>query len=1486
MAHQKVSVGKDSNPEKSDEVYMGPRLEPVHPSITHRHYDPHKGGNQNTSLMGFVLLKGNTVSQNPWVKILCPSINTTFYSTGKHILKLSKGGMVSFKQAARVCINGDYLHGATAIKHLTREQVLKDNEGDLGSSRFQTWAQGTIRGINGKLFQPRHAVEFLESNRGGRAQRLMYETATLVEGSQSLPPNTPVYFQAALKKEINKNKKQEQGDKNVEVISVVYDHSRYAQHAGSLMSSSMLGKVEGTVGKAHILMGSSSLIHPCGISILDLVQGDDTPIEGASLDSLIKRALVILEERHDELLNSISQNDQENNKGADTELIARTLAAHKAGKPLHVFASPNFITRKRWLNITNRHYSHSGESQVAIGKVRIMEMASSSLNEDNAERILGLQARHVDEWRTTQHHESLQLFRNAGPFVVLKPNSPLALLEMNCPEHTSYQTINTNEHIRNQLLVTTLSPHTPSLPHIECTIVDLDGEDRPDPCPLDPEMRPSLLVVYWIWREDRARAIMSKLQENMDIDFIETVPHPDARKVALRLFMAGADEDYLEEAVQLINNPDAEKVLHAGRWDKLYQDCDDDQVRTLLCKAGFNPAHELLAHLDPDIQYVAITQGIIRIKSKLSTEALLLGMQEFNADELKLRKSSRPPRGNEAIFQAIRDGGGLHWAGMPASPPMSRNINAWSGKGFNGPPIAIKSRHRILIKGPAPSWTNKNLERVLEDYGLSQEARSAARWTSIKGEIGTCIEVAHASVADMVADAKTYNKFLVTELQPLGANTHTLPNRLVLLKGEPPKRNPHAIKVVMLDAIKHNTTGKHLPDTTQAPLIALTKKGGEKPATERALPHTKTSANQQAKSGSHKKGAGARPPSKTQGRQGSNKKATSRQKPGSPLGSRPGSSPSSKQGSAKKAQKGSQSSRPSPWVSMPSSSSNPKPTEQVLHLETTNAFIHLQNSDNESNDNDNTDRVNSPEKKARLRKKRNRQKKRKGKGAQEEEGYEDKELGEGEQEGSGNVEEESKGVVSGSGGEGVVERKELEANGGSAGEGTGKEGEVEREGGALPEYRGNRGSGVAGNRGQGKGRGGRGRKTDTGGNKGRGKGRAGAGTGGGGALVGSTLLGKEGASRGEGKEREEERKGETEREKASKELSRFERKLLLAKAHKKELRSQEKELGKMGKARDDLKNKFMSLRESDPNFKSIGKELDKLTKELESESPLAKRLSGLDSSIARYKGRIGSLCEALAREADEETAAEDSNGNAFTLLMKQQRKSARIANMAMAAPKAQDSQKKKPKAKKKDTDATTKEGAIGEEAKESAPDCGYIVQQSDCTPEPAPGPRREAQPGIEEAFSPPVYDTLHQIDFPNFRAIVINDEESAEKADEEEAAKTPAALGQNQTHEDVSNRIASLPAPPPGLDASLRRKKKADQATIAEILGSPTTPSASATSGKDTARAPPSFRGPKNLNVELEKVGNSLYTPTTHKPNQTNESDNNEETGEGEPSSL
>ena len=703
-------------------------------------------------------MKGGTLSSHPWVKILCPTLSTFFYCSGKHILKLEKGGWVSFKRAGRVSINGDYLLGATAVRHLSREEILEDNSGSVGAGRCQTWAQGTVRSINGKIFQPRHAVEFLTPQHQGRPQLISYEAATLVEGSQFLPPGSPVFFQAAVKnnKPNNKKKKNETFERptSAEIFSLVYDKTRYAEHAGALPSAGTLGRIEGTVGKAHILLGSSSAIDPRAVSILDLTTGDDSPIEGASLDSLLKRALVILEDRRAQFIENL-KHDQSNTTATKIEQIERTLKAHENLTPLHIFVSPNFISRKKWIDTINRHFNFGGDSRVKVGRVRIMEMASPTLNEANTDRITGLGARQMAEWHGADYQESHQLFRNSGPFVTLSPISQDGLMETGLDEDVTYTTTNTRHHLTNQILLITLSPLTPSRETVPCTVVDLAGEDRPATIELDLTQKPSLLIVYWLDRCEQAQKLLRTLVDRMGISFSEEVEHIDKRKKAVRVYMPGAGEGYLDDAVEFINNPEAEKLLHAGRWDKLHQDEDDWEARTLYCKAGFNPAHELLEFLDPDIQYLAITHGILRIFSRLATADLLKNMREYNKRELPLQKFKKNQRGDTATFQAINDAGGIHWAGPPPTPFTRRGNNAWGGlKSLNGP-ISIKQHtHRIMISGPAPSWTNKNLWTVMEAYGISQEAMAEARWATAEDKAGTFIEVSHDSVKDMQADAK------------------------------------------------------------------------------------------------------------------------------------------------------------------------------------------------------------------------------------------------------------------------------------------------------------------------------------------------------------------------------------------------------------------------------------------------------------------------------------------------------------------------------------------------------------------------------------------------------------------------------------------------------------------------------------------------------------------------------------------------------------
>jgi len=762
MASQKSSAGNGSQLELStqNEVESGPRLDPQNPNRNTTKYDPQAWRGDRVSLVGFVVVKGKTDTRYPWVKIFCTELGTAFYGSGIHTLSLAKGAFVSFVQAKRVVVGDRHELGADRIRPLTRKQLEEENQGIMGIGRTQPWAQGTVRSIGGGLrFQPRRAIEYLVGSQTGKGQRLSYDTGSLVEGSHfSLPPGSPVFFQASLKQQPhnhnNKKQKQTRARDEAEVYAMVYDWSRYSEHAGPLPSQQAVKKVEGKVGKAHILLGSSGVIDPRGVSILDLLQDDDRPIEGASFESLLLRGLVILEERLNSLNESMQQNQQTGNIAEDIETLQRTINAHREGTPLHVFAFPNFITRSKLIDTVNRFFSFGSEAgDVVVGKVRILEMASAHLNVHNTSRDTGLIARLTSEWKVYDHQESHQLFRGAGPFVKLTPATSTSL-DYEAPEMDSYRAVNTNHHHTHQLLLITLAGNTISKPEIECSVVNLnEGE----PTSLELVLHPSILVVYEHSRRDKALALLSKFIKSTGA-FSERVEYVDTRKGAARLYLAGADEDYVADVIRYINNPDAERLLRASNWDALHQDLDGPWVRTLMCCAGNNPPHDTLIEIDPDIQYEAIVHGVLRIKSTLPTKQLLTNMRTFNGKQKTLDSwsSTRNARGDRALFQAIRDDEGLHYVGAPPSPLAPRgNNNAWGGTGINGPIIKAKSLHRVIIKGPAPGWSPDTLRSVLTDFALNPEAIAVARWTSIQGEMGTFIEIAHDSVKDMQGDAKT-----------------------------------------------------------------------------------------------------------------------------------------------------------------------------------------------------------------------------------------------------------------------------------------------------------------------------------------------------------------------------------------------------------------------------------------------------------------------------------------------------------------------------------------------------------------------------------------------------------------------------------------------------------------------------------------------------------------------------------------------------------
>jgi hypothetical protein len=132
------------------------------------------------------------------------------------------------------------------------------------------------------------------------------------------------------------------------------------------------------------------------------------------------------------------------------------------------------------------------EGALSLCKVRILERVSCELNVHTTARETGLLSRHVDSWRVTDFQESYQLFPNSGPFAKLTEGGN-ERVEARSPEHLTYLVENSTDHL-SQLLVVSLSPHTPSLPTVPCTLVEeANTPSYPD---LGPSRLPSFLIVY------------------------------------------------------------------------------------------------------------------------------------------------------------------------------------------------------------------------------------------------------------------------------------------------------------------------------------------------------------------------------------------------------------------------------------------------------------------------------------------------------------------------------------------------------------------------------------------------------------------------------------------------------------------------------------------------------------------------------------------------------------------------------------------------------------------------------------------------------------------------------------------------------------------------------------------------------------------------------------------------------------------------------
>jgi hypothetical protein len=756
-----------------------------------------------------VVAKGNLGTPNPWIQIYSPVLNTSFFAHGKEISNLPKFCLTRCRQSEKHLIDRTWRLGATDVTPLTLEKLLEDNsapEGDAPHPHLQTWGQGTVKTFH---FGNKTYTLDITSGLEGRSQRLAFETGSLVQGSQVLPPGSPVFFQTAFSAGAGREKSKG----TTRIASLTYDWSRYASHAGLFPSPPLFEKVEEKLGSPHIVLGYSVLADVRAVSFLDLVEENDDALDQISFDSLLRRAFAVLAARLARL--TLGRNDNPDSHDPHTfSQLERSVAALAEDSPLVVFIIPNFHPRKTWLTLVNRHFNNNVQGSLPVLKVRFLEMTKGEHNIHNVGREAGLLARHVDEWRVGDYQESHQLFVGGGPFAQLVPGGVKEVQEHNS-EHLTYLLETTDHHLSHQLLVTSLSPNSKSGTTVPCTLVDC----RDNPLPSLGSLRhPSLQIVYAKSREEASQTLLRTILRDLPHDDMQRYNYPDARKVAARLTLGGADKDTLDSLVLALNTPDLNNIFRAGLWDELHQDQDDAFIRTVLCRSGFTPDVEVLTHLDPNIQYRVVDHGILRIFSTLPTTTLITLMRDVNSKAKALDPPARYTRGEKAVFQAVIDGDGLTWVGSPATPPPRRGASAWGGReqsfSYQGPP---PTKHRIIIRGPALNWPNAMTTTALTDMGLSPDAQAAATWATTKGTAGVFIVVDHPSVEQLQPTVKMYDGFIIVELEKL-PETDIVHLRSLVFR-DVPIYATHQTKVHVLAAIRGQSTGRHQRDPAQERLI-------------------------------------------------------------------------------------------------------------------------------------------------------------------------------------------------------------------------------------------------------------------------------------------------------------------------------------------------------------------------------------------------------------------------------------------------------------------------------------------------------------------------------------------------------------------------------------------------------------------------------------------------------------------------------------------
>jgi len=497
---------------------------------------------------------------------------------------------------------------------------------------------------------------------------------------------------------------------------VQYDLARFTEHLGPTPSVGLLAELADKVGQFTVHIGGTASGSVLSISILDLVEAFDRP-DSVSLLDILKTARVILESRLASA-EELGLNDQKR------EDLQRAINSYEDGTLPLVLLSPVLFDNRHWQYLVNDFFHQHLVADLQVTKVLVVEHVDAGTTSRNIDWQLGYLNRHADIWRTGQYLQTVEVTRLKTPFDNLVQDEPGYCTWAHRHEYEeTARWVPIPDYVGLQVMFSSYGPFSLPLERVEKITTPALGELGQLP------NFPSLFVTFWRKRGKKAMQVLDRIL-NAENSTHDELPHPDARLRLLRYFPDVASPQSIHDLVGKLNSSDTDGLLHAGVWAFLFQDQDDEKVRTIICKSGLLPELRQLQEVDPSVTVVSRVHGCARIRSDLPTSEWRTRLRAFNTST---RATARGVfRDSLYPFQAIRDGTGLHWICPQASSPSAR-LKGWSRSEDSGYVDARPNIRYSVIHGPALNWPPDTIMEALTELKLD-EFTGGMQWVHIEGE--------------------------------------------------------------------------------------------------------------------------------------------------------------------------------------------------------------------------------------------------------------------------------------------------------------------------------------------------------------------------------------------------------------------------------------------------------------------------------------------------------------------------------------------------------------------------------------------------------------------------------------------------------------------------------------------------------------------------------------------------------------------------------